>query len=174
MSHTARVGCWFFSCSADQVLLISLHRPSMLCSTKNVFFLLCPARFLTLIIHVREGNLSLSSRSESHSSGSETSNPSPFLSPLVKICWLFTHSLSPELLPWLPFASPECDSCELSQELSHTGAQSFGVLLLNLVFPAGNPSAARCLSFLPYSRDNRTNAALAFGKDLLPSIIWPF
>lgn len=66
-------------------------------------------------------------------------------------------SLTPPLLScclgrW-PFGSPVCDSCELSQELSHTGpgVQSFGVLLLNLLFPAGNPSAARCLSFLPYS-----------------------
>lgn len=32
----------------------------------------------------------------------------------------------------------------------HTGVQSFGVLLLNLMFPAGSSAAARCLSFLPY------------------------
>lgn len=58
---------------------------SALCSMKNVFFLLCPARPLTIITHVRECNLSFSFRSESHSSSSEMSNPSPFLSSLVKI-----------------------------------------------------------------------------------------
>lgn len=124
----------------------------MLCGIKNVFLLLRPARFLAIITHVREGNLSFRFRSKSRSSGSEKSNPSPFLSSLVRAHWLFPPSGRRCCFGQWPFGSLVCDSGELSRELSHctVRAQNFGVLQVNLVFPANFLSAARCLSFLPY------------------------